>query len=252
MTGKITALYRHPVKGFTPEALPKATLTQGAAFPVDRIYAVEDGPCGFDPAKPGWISKQKFAVLAKTAAVAKVRTLYDEHDDILRATAPGAEDFRASFETPVGRDAFATWLTAVLGEDAGGPYRVVDGQGHRFLDHPRGHVSVVNLASVRDLGIKLGVPLHPLRFRANLYVEGWPAWVELDRVGRGLQLGAARAEVFAPIVRCAATAVDPTTARRDVDVPAALHRHYGHAFCGVYVHVTASGAVKQGDGAALV
>ena len=251
MPCKITALYRHPVKGFTPEALPSVTLTPGAAFPFDRVYAVEDGPCGFDPAKPAWIAKQKFAVLAKTAAVAKVRTLYDEHDDILRATAQGAEDFRASFEHEAGRAAFAVWLTAVLGQDGGGPYRVINGEGHRFLDHPQGHVSIVNLASVRDLGIKIGRPLSPLRFRANLYVEGWPAWAENDWEGESLSLGAAKATVFKPIVRCAATMVDPATAARDVDVPAALFERYGHVLCGIYVHVTDGGFVRQGDAAAL-
>lgn len=251
MTGTVTALFRHPLKGFTPEPLPSAQLTAGRAFPFDRLFAVEDGPCGFDPAKPVFIPKQKFAVLAKTAAVAKVRTQYDEHDTVLRATAPGAEDFEASFAGDAGRAAFAAWLTDVLGDDAGGPLRVIDGQGHRFTDHPQGHVSIINLASVRDLADKMGAPVNPLRFRANLYVNGWPAWAENDWTGRTLHLGQARVSVFKPITRCAAPAVDPVSAVRDLDITGALHKHFGHLLCGVYVNVVAPGLVKQGDVAAL-
>ena len=103
---------------------------------------------------------------------------------------------------------------------------------------------------MRDLAIKIGTPLSPLRFRANLYVEGWPAWAENDWEGESLSLGAAKATVFKPIVRCAATMVDPATAARDVDVPAALFERYGHVLCGIYVHVTDGGVVRQGDAAA--
>ena len=74
MTGQLASLWRHPVKGFTPERLGVATLQTGAYFPCDRIFAVEDGPSGFDPDAPAWISKQKFTVLAKIAKVARART----------------------------------------------------------------------------------------------------------------------------------------------------------------------------------
>ena len=251
MNGTVTALFRHPIKGFTPEPLPSAQLTAGGAFPFDRLFAVEDGPCGFDPAEPVFIPKQKFAVLAKTAAVAGVRTQYDEHDTVLRATAPGAEDFEASFADEAGPAAFAAWLTNILGDEVGGPLRVIDGQGHRFTDHPQGHASIINLASVRDLAATMGAPVNPLRFRANLYVNGWPAWAENDWVGQTVRLGEARARVFKSIVRCAATQVDPATAARDLDVPAGLHQHFGHVLCGVYVNIDAGGLVKQGDVAAL-
>jgi uncharacterized protein YcbX len=49
MQARITSLYRHPVKGFTPERLERAELVAGRCFPCDRLYAVEDGPSGFDP-----------------------------------------------------------------------------------------------------------------------------------------------------------------------------------------------------------
>lgn len=254
MTGTIASIYRHPVKGFTPEALTAVDLAAGGYFPCDRLYAVEDGPSGFDPAAPAHISKQKFTVLAKIADVAKARTAYDDATGVLSVAAEGREALQADLTQPAGRVAFAAWLTDLLGDEATGPLRVLPAAGpsHRFMDHPLGFVSIVNLASVRDLEARIGRPLDPLRFRANFYVEGWPAWVENDWVGRSLSLGGAEAKVYKPIVRCAATHVDPTTAERDIDVVKALFDNYGHMFCGVYVSVEQGGRVAVGEAAAPV
>ena len=65
-----------------------------------------------------------------------------------------------------------------------------------------------------------------------------------------LVLGAfARAdtEVVGPIDRCAATCVDPETARRDLNVPLFLQRGFGHVDMGVYASVCGAGAVAKGD-----
>jgi len=249
MTAAIAALFRHPIKGFSPEKVKVAHLDTGKAFPGDRLYAVEDGPCGFDPAAPGFIPKQKFAVLAKIAEVARARTRLDDATGVLQATAEGLEPFEGKLADEADRQAFAERGGALVGEAANGPLRLIDGVGHRFLDHPLGHVSIINLASVRDLGERLGRSLDPLRFRANLYVEGWPAWVENDWQGRALRLGEVETTVFKPIVRCAAPGVDPATAIRDLDIPAELFRLYGHPHCGIYVQVTRGGVVREGDAA---
>ena len=246
MTGRIASLWRHPVKGFTPERLRSAQLEAGGFFPCDRLYAVEDGPSGFDEASPAWISKMKFTVLAKLPEVARVRTAYDEASGVFSATAEGQEAFAGALTTDAGRAAFARWLAGFLGESAAGPLKVVQASGYRFTDHPLGQVSVVNLASVRDLEAKIGQPVDPLRFRANVYVDGWPAWVENTPGGGRVWLGKASATVFAPIVRCIATHVDPATGERDIDLVRALHDHFGHLHCGIYVTVTEGGDVGEG------
>jgi uncharacterized protein YcbX len=252
MDGEIVALHRYTIKGFTPEPVEAATLTAGDAFPHDRLYAVENGPSGFDPDAPTFIPKRRFAVLARSALVATVRTRFDDQRNRLDAEAPGRPPFSASLETEDGRDAFASWLAPALAADEGGPYRLIDGRGYRFLDDPAGHVSVLNLASVRDLGERLGRTLDPLRFRANVHVEGWPAWSENDLGGSALMLGGAKVAVLRPITRCAATEVDPTTAARDRPIPADLHRLYGHVWCGVYVQVVTGGKVRVGDRVASI
>jgi len=248
MSARASAIFRHPVKGFTPEPLESVALTTGRGLPFDRLYAVENGPSGFDPDAPVFISKQKFAVLASLPRVAQARTRFDDVTAVLEATAPGLTPFAGSLATDEGRNAFAGWLTQLLGDERRGEFKVIEAPDEwRFTDNPRGHVSLINLATVRELGDRMGVELDPLRFRANIYVEGWPPWAENQWTGERLMIGDAEAEMFKPIVRCAATHVDPTSAERDLDVTKALFDNYGHMFCGIYVHIREAGRVSVGD-----
>jgi uncharacterized protein YcbX len=248
MSGHVAGIFRHPVKGFTPEALDAVQLTPGEGFPFDRLWAVENGPCGFNPAAPAFVSKTRFTVLAQIARVAAARTRYDAASGVLHVTAPSAPEIAVRLADTAGRGAFAAWLTDLLGEDVRGTLKVIEAPGGwRFTDHPLGQVSIINLASVRDLGQRMGVEIDPLRFRANLYVEGWPAWAENGWTGREMMLGWAKAQVFKPIVRCAAPGVNPATAERDLEITKALFDNYGHLHCGIYVRVTAAGAVGLGD-----
>ena len=119
--------------------------------------------------------------------------------------------------------------------------------GHSFSDVARKVVSIINLASVRAIENMVGQPVHPLRFRANLYVEGWPAWHEFDLLDRTLAIGDVRLKVVKRIVRCAAVNVDPDTAERDLSIPQALQRRLGHGDCGIYAEVIAGGSIAVGD-----
>lgn len=247
MKGVIDSLYRYPVKGFTPEPLAEAMLTHGQYFPDDRLYAVENGPSGFDPGAPAFVPKQKFTVLARIPAVAGVRTRYN--DGVLQAEAEGRGAVVADLREEVGRVAFAVWLeTALDAEDINGPLKVVHAAGHRFTDHREGYVSILNLASVAALGRKMGQELDPLRFRANVHISGLDPWVENDwREGTRITVGGVELSMFKPIVRCMATHVNPVTAARDAEVTEALYSLEGHLFCGVYVRVRGDGLIRPGD-----
>jgi uncharacterized protein YcbX len=253
MSGVIRSLYRYPVKGFSPEPLAGADLVAGGYFPCDRLYAVENGPSGFDPEAPAFVSKTRFTVLARIPKVALAHTAYDETSGLFSITAEGHPGFSGDLRTDGGRAAFAAWLTAFLdADDLNGALKVLTAPPHRFTDDLKGFVSVINLESVRDLEAKLGRPVDPLRFRANLYVDGWPAWSELElQPGAAVRIGAAQTSVYKPITRCIATHVDPVTGERDIDMVPALRDLYGHLYCGVYLNVTAGGRVEIGDAAEL-
>ncbi len=185
MRGTVDALARHPLKGFTPELLERVVLRADEGFPFDRVFAVEDGPSGFDPDAPAHVSKMKFTVLAKIAAVAQVRTHFDDATGIFHARAPGAAPISVRLSDEADRERLAAWLADFLGDCARGAPRVLPAPGaHRFFDHPQGAVSLINLASVRDIQDRIGRPVDPLRFRANIYVSGWPAWCERGSASR--------------------------------------------------------------------
>jgi uncharacterized protein YcbX len=251
--GRIASLYRYPVKGFTPERIASTELTAGDYFPCDRLYAVENGPSGFDPAAAAFVPKTRFTVLAQIPKVALARTAYDESTGVLTVTASGRDTFAADLRTEEGKASFATWLSHFLDPgDQRGLLKVLTAPPHRFTDSPQGFISVVNLDSVRDLEIKLGRPIDPLRFRANVYVHGWPAWSELNLAPETrVRLGTAATEVVKSIRRCVATHVSPQTAERDIEILNALREFYGHVYCGVYLKVTGSACVCEGDTADL-
>ena len=252
MMGRIAALYRHPIKGFTPERLDAARLSPGEAFPGDRLWVVEDGPSGFDAAHPGFIPKTRFAVLHKIPDVARAKTNWDPETGVVSASAEGAPTIEVRLSEPSGRADFAAWLTELLGAAARGPLRVLEGEGWRFLDNPAGHVSILNLESVRDLSARLGRPVDPRRFRANVHVEGWPAWAENGWVDREVMLGPVRLKVVKTITRCAAPDVNPDAAVRDMQVTEALNRFYGHILCGIYAQVAVGGEIAPSQTARLI
>jgi uncharacterized protein YcbX len=253
MLGRIAALHHYPIKGFSPQRLPSAELAPGQFFPGDRLLAVENGPSGFDPAAPAFISKTAFTVLAAMPEVARVRTAYDTQTRTLNAEAPGRAPLAADLSKPEGRQAFTDWLAATLGEVAEGPLKLVEGPPHRFTDHIKGHVSLLNLETVRALGRAMGAEIDPLRFRANLHVEGWPAHAEEAlKPGDRLKLGSTVLELFKPIVRCAAVEVDPQAGVRDLPVVAELFNHRGHVHCGLYLQVVEGGRLAEGDPAIMM
>jgi uncharacterized protein YcbX len=115
---------------------------------------------------------------------------------------------------------------------------------------PQNCLTLVNLASVRELAARMGTAVDPLRFRANLYIDGVPAWAEFDWVGGEIRIGAAVLRIPARIPRCAATSVDPETGERALNVVKGLQAAYGHYDMGVYGEVVGGGRIAVGDAVA--
>ncbi|MFK4510721.1 MOSC domain-containing protein [Bradyrhizobium daqingense] len=251
-TAEITGLYRYPIKGLTPEALPHVTLRRGETLPADRRYAIENGPSGFDPEAPSWKPKIQFLMLARNERLASLDSRFDDATNVLTIRKNGQIVATGDLETADGRAAIEAYFSENFQPELKGPPKVLSGRNHSFSDVARKVVSIINLDSVRAIEAMLGgAAVHPLRFRANLYVKGWPAWSELDLVDQTLAIGEARLKVIKRIVRCPATNVDPATAKRDLEIPPTLSRHLGHMDCGIYAEVIEGGEIGIGDAVAV-
>jgi uncharacterized protein YcbX len=248
---EITGLFRYPVKGLTPEPLQLVDLRVGEALPADRRYAVENGPSGFDPTAPAWLHKSHYLMLMRNERLAALRAHFADDTHVLTIHRDGVVVARGNLETTEGRAGIEGFFAQSFASELKGPPKLLCGGSHSFSDVARKVVSIINLGSLRAIENMVGLPVHPLRFRANLYVQGWPAWHELDLVGQTLRVGDARLKVVKRITRCAAVNVDPDTAERDLDIPSAIMRRLGHNECGIYAEVIAAGAIGVGDSLAL-
>lgn len=260
---KIQAIYRYPIKGLSPERLERTALRPGQTVTGDRLYAIENGPSGFDPAAPSYLAKTHFLMLMRNERLAQLHSAFDQTTHTLTIDAPALssaagggtvrqDTVSADLRTPEGRTAIERFFADFCADDLRGPPKILHAEGHSFSDVAKKVVSIINLASVAAVADMVGAAVNPLRFRANLYVEGWPAWSELDLVGRELTIGRTiRLQVVKRIVRCAATNVDPDTAHRDLNIPQTLMRNLDHADCGVYGEVVSGGEIAVEDGIEL-
>lgn len=245
-------IYRYPLKGFSAEALEDVALEPGGMIAHDRQFALAQGDAPFDPASPAWLPKRNFACLMANARIALLHTSYDPHTQRLRIRGPDGALLEARLDTAEGRAEAAAWIGAFMGEEVRGPgLRLVDAGAHRFSDQPEKLLSLINHASIAALEGAMGQALHPLRFRANLYFSGAPAWAEFGWIGQRVEVGGVTLEITARIDRCAATTVNPDTAARDAQVPKALMRGFGHIDLGVFARVVAGGRIAMGDALTL-
>ncbi len=236
--GVVAGLYRYPLKGFSAEPLSEVLASVNKALAGDRIYAVENGPSGFLRKSPTHISKTKLVALVGVSRLAHVFTQLDLRTHELLATTPGMEPFTASLRSRPGREQFSAWLTRFLGDDVKRELRVLEAPAHHFLDSPAAHISVINLASLRDLERRMDRTVDPVRFRANIHIDGWPPWSELGiENGATFNLGAARLKVFYWTSRCVATHVNPRSGLRDLDIMTTLRTLTPNVNFGFYVLV---------------
>ncbi|MGB6350214.1 MAG: MOSC domain-containing protein [Pseudolabrys sp.] len=245
---RINAIYRYPVKGLSPQKLPQTHLTPGATLPADRLYAIENGPSGFDPTAPAYFPKQRFLMLMRNERLATLRTDFDEASHTLTIHWEGREAARGDLRSKEGRLAIEAFFRRFVPKELRGPPKVLSGAGHSFSDVAKKVVSIINLASVAAVENAAGAPVDPLRFRGNLYVTGWPAWHEFNLLGQTFTIGkTTRLKAVKRIQRCAATDVDPNTGIRDMTIPRTLLENFNHSDCGVYAEVVIAGDISDGD-----
>lgn len=248
----ISDLNRFPVKGLSAEPLDTLGLTAGDGVPGDRLFGFARYNSGFDPQNPLPLPKERFVVLVKEAALAGLQTTFDDATQTLQIA---ASDSTHSFEMDKAeaREEAGVFLHKTLGLSDPEPPVFVSAAPHRFTDvsvvspQMMSAISVINLASLRDLDTRVGADVHPARFRANIEIDGLPPFAELGAVGQTLALDDVALRILSRTKRCAATEVNPLTADRDLKVPYLLRKELGHTDLGVYVEVVKGGRLTPGQ-----
>jgi len=245
-------MYRFPVKGLSEEPVTAVTLSAGEGMPGDRLFGFARYNSGFDPENPQPLPKENFVVLLNEAGLAGLQTRFDSATQTL-SIATHDQSRRFDMRDAAEKVDAASFLSDVLHLSDPELPGFVSSAPHRFTDVSvispamMNAISVLNLASVRAFEAQIGEAVHPARFRANLVIDGVPAYAELEGVGALFTLGSVTFRIISRTKRCAATEVNPETAERDLKVPYLLRKHLGHMDMGVYVEVVEGGDLRRGD-----
>ena len=252
---KLARLMRYPVKGLPGEDLHETPLAAGEGIVHDRRFALTSAVAStMDGA---WMACHSFFINARQDGLLRFRQKLDDKANMLHLTSPEGSVLSIDLTDP---DAIAQanrqlpmFLWSLETGDAN-PFPPMLAERRReagslsgYWDFTDSAISLINLASVREIEKAAGVGVDPVRFRGNLLVDGLEPWEEFSFPGRRLQIGGAELEGIRPAARCPATSVNPATASRDLDVPAIMTKAFGHNYCGIYLRVVKPGTMKPGD-----
>lgn len=255
---RVVALYRYPLKGFTPEHCTALTVLPEGRVAGDRVLALRfaNAPVADDR----WCRKYEGVVLANTPGLARLQARYDHEHGRLRIALGDRVLVDEAIEG-AGRGRIVDALTDyVLGLDEnplkGHPARlplklVGDGVTPRYQDNEAGQVTLHSRETLASAATALGDPgLSDHRFRHNIVIEGVAPWAELSWLGRRLRIGAVELEGVKLKTRCLATHANPLTGERDLMVMRGLMERFKQAQPTLGIGMLARGAggvVSIGD-----
>jgi len=217
---RVTGIFRYPVKGFRGTALESATV-EPCGLAGDRRWMVVN-------AQGRFLTQRQLPAMARFDAMLSdgylTLRIGDDHFEVPRLPpAVGAQGgrisvvvWRSQLEAATVDPAADRWLSSHLGQ----PCRLVhlDDPQARPVEASHGrpgeHVSfadafpvlLTNTGSLAVLNEALDRRIGMDRFRANLVVEGAPAWAEDD--WRLLRIGSLVFRAAKSCVRCVVTSID--------------------------------------------
>jgi GntR family transcriptional regulator / MocR family aminotransferase len=242
----VSKIYRYPIKGLSAQPLSSVILEADKPFPHDRIFAFARPGAPIDRNDPKWAKKGLFVMLMLDENLARVETSLDIETMRLTIRQGNREVASAQLDDPANRAKIEEFFWQLLPTLRAAPALVRSAGGH-FMDKPDNVISLINLATVRSLEQQWGVAIDPLRFRANIYVDGAKPWEEFDWIGSEIRIGSTVLSVDRKNGRCGATNVNPASGRRDLDIPSSLRAAFGHKNLGVYLIAREGGQIAVGD-----
>jgi uncharacterized protein YcbX len=254
---RVAALYRYPVKGFTPERAETLQVLPDGRIAGDRVLGFRFASTP-EPDE-AWSSKFGMVVLVNTPGLARLDTHYDEANERLSLRFEGNTLIEDDL-SPAGRkrlcDAVTEFVSCLAENPLSErpdhlPLRLVgDGHTARYQDRAGGYVTLHSRSSVEALGAAFGDDdLDERRFRHNIAIEGAEAFAEQRWDGRRVRIGDVEFEVSLPVIRCLATHANPVTGERDREVLKTLPSVWGGGdpILGIAMTATGTGRINIGD-----
>jgi len=243
--GLIDALWVHPVKGAVGVLVDEVDVLPGKGALHDRSLAIARRDHQV-PDRTPWRLRSAFKQVARDPDMThvKVTMLGQGVVELSHRAHPDGPSVRSD-QAPADQ-------AAIFGQWFGEPgLRLVHADTAGLWDLADAELSLLNLASVRALERLTGHAVDPRRFRANVHLDGLPAFAELSWVGRRIRLGDCEVEVLRPIARCRATSANPSTGEVDLELPSLLTRTVGHPHLGVYARVIGPARLRAGTTVAV-
>ncbi|MGM0562237.1 MAG: MOSC domain-containing protein [Pseudomonadota bacterium] len=246
MTITLAAINRYPIKGLKAQSLESARLSPSKGLIGDRLFSLARGSAGYSLPRQMPPAAVSILDLENEERLARLEARYDDDSQTLQLLRSGQERplAQARVDTPLGRSLISQFFADFLGDSRRGLPRLIDSE--EALG-PSNWVSLINLASLKDVERVARQKLDPARLRANLWLEGAEAWAEREWNGCRFRLGGAVLQVTAPL-ECAGSAnVNPREAQRDINLPLLMRKGFMHQQVGVQLTVLEGGRIQQGD-----
>lgn len=220
---RVVALYRYPVKSFTPETCNALQVLSEGRVAGDRVLGFRFANSPF--ADEAWSRKYEFVALVNTPGLARLALRFDHRALRLCISNAGAvladegldQTGRARLAAAVAEYVLAQEENPLAGHPERLPLRPIgDGVTPRYQDNETGQITLHSRESLAAVAAAANdTALSEVRFRSNVVIEGVPAWEEQSWIGRTLRIGEVLFDVARPKVRCLATHANPSTGERD-------------------------------------
>ena len=241
----VTDIFRHPLKSHGREALKQVLLSKGKTMPWDRCWAVAHDASTADGS--AWVPCVNFSRGSKVPSLMAIEAKLDEAVQTLTLSHPNRKNFTFQPDDERQLSGFLAWVKPLMPAGRAQSARIirVPERGSTDTDYPS--VSINSHASLRTLSNSMGVPLSPLRWRGNIWLDDLEPWAEHNWLNQRFRIGTVVFEGIEPIVRCLATTANPETGERDADTLGALNNGWNHQNFGLYARVIESGEILIKD-----
>ena len=231
---RVVALYRYPVKSFTPEACEVLTVLDEGRIAGDRVLGIRFA----NSAVPdnAWSKKHEFVALVNTPGLAQLKLRFDHKalrlhislEDTVLVDEALDNNGRMRIASAIENYVRQLDENPLSSHPDRLPLRVVgDGLTSRYQDNEAGMITLHSRESLTAVATAVGAAdLSELRFRSNIAIEGLEAWEEQSWVGRKIRIGQVIFKVVTPKGRCLATQANPHSGERDLPILKTLIRAF--------------------------